>query len=145
MPVFSQRPIQVAVGKAREIPAEMMEEYKKHIGGLKKSNEGVMEFGEGEDIRLGRRALIEASLLLKKYVVVRKERGSDNKLVFRRISKKEFDEAQASIKARVAKLRGANRKVVKKAAVKVVEKAVVKKKPGRKPGAKKAAGRKAKK
>ncbi|MBI4596363.1 MAG: hypothetical protein HY730_08315 [Candidatus Tectomicrobia bacterium] len=146
MPVFSQRPIQVAVGKAREIPAEMMEEYKKHIEALEKSNEGVLEFGEGEDIRLGRRALVEASLALKQYIVVRKERGSDNKLIFRRISKKEFDEAQASIKARVAKMTGKKRRgrPKGKAAAKAAVKAVAKKKPGRKP-AKKAAGRKAKK
>lgn len=141
MPVFTQRPIQVAVGQAREIPAEMMEEYKKHIEGLEQSNEGVLEFGEGEDIRLGRRALVEASLALKQYVVVRKERGSDNKLVFRRISKKEFDEAQASIQARVAKLKGKRRGRPRK---KTAAKAVEKKKPGRKSAAKKGAGRKKK-
>ena len=136
MPVFSQRPIQVAIRKAREIPAEMIEESKKHIETLGKSNEGVLEFGKGEDIRLGRRALVEASLALKRYVVVRRERGSDNKLVFRRISKKEFDEAQARIKARVEKLKGKKRSRSKK----VVER----KKPGRKPAAKKGAGRKKK-
>lgn len=140
MPVFTQRPIQVAVGQAREIPAEMLEEYKKHIEGLEQSNEGVLEFGEGEDTKLGRRALIEASLALKQYVVVRKERGADNRLVFRRISKKEYDEAQASIQARVAKLKGKKRGRPKTAAKTAA------KKPGRKPGrpAAKKAGRKKK-
>lgn len=103
MPVFTQRPIQVAVGKKRGIPEEVLEVYRKHIVALEKGNEGVMEFGKGEDIRLGRRALVEASIVLKKYVVVRKIRGAENMLVFRRISKKEHDESQKGYQAMVDK------------------------------------------
>jgi hypothetical protein len=141
MPVLTKRPIQMAV--KQEIPAEMIEDYKKHIEAVDKNEEGALAFGEGEDIKLGRRALIEASLALKQYVAVRKERGSDNTLVFRKISKKEYDEAQAKIQARVAKMRGKKRRgrPRKSAAAKAVEK----KKPGRKPGRPaKRAGRKTK-
>jgi hypothetical protein len=143
MPVLTQRPIQVAVQK-QEISEEVLGEYKKHIEALEKDKEGVLAFGEGEDIKLGRRALVEASLALKQYVLVRKERGSDNTLVFRRISKKEFDEAQARIQARVAKLKGKKRRGRPRTAAKAAAK-VEKKKPGRKPGRPaKRAGRKGK-
>ncbi len=147
MPVLTKRSIQVAAQK-QEIPAEMIEDYKKHIEAVEKNEEGVLEFGEGEDVKLGRRALVEASLALKQYISVRKERGADNRLVFRRISKTEFDEAQARIQARVAKLKGKKRRGRPrgKTAAKAAEKAVAKKKPGRKPGRPaKRAGRKAKK
>lgn len=141
MPVFAQRPMRVAVQK-QGVPLEVVEEYKKHLETLEKDKEGTLTFIEGEDIKLGRRALAEASLALKQYVKVRKERGSDNVLVFHKISKKEYDEAQASIKARVAKLKGKKRGRPKK---NDAVKTVAKKKPGRKPAVKKANGRNAKK
>ena len=116
MPKFSQEPITKAV-KVSGIPQETVDGYKKFIEQLEKGNVGKLEFDKGEDIALGRRALQEASIQLKKYVKARKVRGSDNVLAFERISKREFDEARKQVEARVAKMRG------KKRAVKAVKKA----------------------
>lgn len=116
MPKFTQEPIQKAV-KAKGIPQDVIDGYKKFVEGLEKGNVGKLEFGEDEDIKLGRKALLEAGIQLKKYARVMKVRGSDNVLRFVRITKQEFDEARKRVEARAEKIRGKKRvvKAVKKA------------------------------
>ncbi len=108
MPKFAQEPLEKKV-KVKGVPPEAVEEYKKYIEGLEKGNAGLLEFGKDENMALGRRALQEAGIALKKYVRVQKVRGEDNKLRFYQITKKEYDEALAMAKARGEKLRGRRR------------------------------------
>ena len=110
MPVFSQQPIQKVVKKAKGIAAEVVEEYKKHIEGLKNGHEGLLHFDGGENIQLGKRALIEAGIALKKFVKVRKVRGEANALRFIKVTKKEFDQVRKKVKARIVKMTGKPRR-----------------------------------
>lgn len=109
MPKFTQEPVEKKAGKVTGVPQEVVDQYKGFIEKLEKDNVGRLEFDKGEDINLGRKALQEASIQLKKYVKARKVRGSGNVLMFERISKREFDEAKKRVEARVAKMRGKKR------------------------------------
>lgn len=108
MPKFSQAKIEVKKpGKPKGIPTEVIEEYMKYVEALEKGSEGKLEFEEGENISQARKALVEAGVHCKKYVKVRKPRGTDNILTFVQITKAEFQEAQAKAKARGEKVRAA--------------------------------------
>ena len=109
MPKFSQQTIEEKkqAGRKPAITNEMIEEYIEFVKALKKGNEGRLEFGEGENINKGRKALIEAGVHCRNYVKVRKSRGEDNVLTFVQITKQEFQEAQAKAKARGEKVRAA--------------------------------------
>ena len=108
MPKFSQEKIAVKKKAPKKaIPDEMIEEYMGYIGQLEKGNEGTLEFGEGENISKGRKALVEAGVNAKKYVKVTKPRGVDNVLKFQLITKAEFDEAAKKSKERGDKIRAA--------------------------------------
>ena len=102
------------------IPQEVIDEYKGFIEQTDKEDVGTLEFEEGEDIKLGRKALVEAGVQSRKYVKVRKPRGAENSLLFERITKKEFDEAKDKAEARAEKLRGKQR--AKKAKTKAKKK-----------------------
>jgi hypothetical protein len=105
MPKFSQSKIEEKKpGRKPAIPQELIDEYKPFIEQLEKGNQGRLEFSAKEDINKSRKALILAGVEIKKYVKARKERGSDNVLLFQVISKKEYDEAQAKAKARGEKV-----------------------------------------
>jgi hypothetical protein len=110
MPKFSQQAIEVKAVKQKGIPQDVVDEYKPYIEQLEKGNQGALEFGEGEDVKLGRKALVEAGVQLKQYVKVRKPRGQENVLNFVLITKKEYDEAKKKAEARGAKLRGKRKK-----------------------------------
>lgn len=113
MPKFSQQPIPVNSPRAKGLPQEVIDQYKPYVEELTKGNEGTLVFGKSENIALGRKALVEAGVQLKKYVAVRKPRGLDNTLNFRRITKKEFDASKSKAKARGAKLKSRPRKKTK--------------------------------
>ena len=106
MPVFSQQAIETKKPQKQAIPQELIDQYKAFIDQLEKGNEGTLEFTEGEDINKARKALVEAGVQAKKYVKVRKLRGQTNVLIFRQISKKEFDDAKKKAAERGKKLRG---------------------------------------
>jgi hypothetical protein len=110
MPKFTQRPIEIK-RQARKggVSQEVIDEYKQYIEQLDKKNEGILEFKKDENINLGRKALVEAGVQLKRYIKVRKLRDSDNTLTFKRITKKEFDETKAKAAARGAVLKGKSR------------------------------------
>jgi len=110
MPKFKQQKIEVKVAKPKGIPQETIDEYKAFIEQLEKGNEGLLEFGKKEKIAVGRKALVEAGIQLKKYVKVQKVRGVDNTLKFIQITKKEFDEAKKKNKARGDKIKKARKK-----------------------------------
>ena len=109
MPKFTQEPIQKAV-KVKGIPQEVVDGYKKFVDGLENGNVGKLEFDKDEAIALGRKALLEAAIQSKKYVKARKVRGADNVLMFERITRQEFVEAQKRVEARAEKMRGKTRK-----------------------------------
>ena len=110
MPAFKQQPIEVKKpGRPAGLPQEVVDEYKQYIEQLKKGNEGILEFEKDEDIGVARRALKQAGEELKRYVKVRKEKGSDNVLKFQQITRKEWAAAQEKAKARGAKLKGKTR------------------------------------
>ena len=105
MPKFSQAPIEKKKpGRKPAIPQELIDSFKPFIEQLEKGNQGRLEFSEKEDINKSRKALILAGVEIKKYIKARKERGTDNVLLFQIITKKEYDEAQAKAKARGAKV-----------------------------------------
>ena len=108
MPKFSQAKIEEKkAAKPKGIPIEVIEEYMKYVDALEKNSVGTLEFEEGENIAQARKALVEAGVHCKKYVKVKKPRGSDNVLTFVQITKGEFQEAQAKAKARGEKVKAA--------------------------------------
>ena len=64
-----------------------------------------MEFKKDENIALGRKALNQAGEESKKYVKVRRARGSANVLQVERITRKEWAKAKSKALARGAKLK----------------------------------------
>ena len=109
MPKFTQEPLAKAAVAPKTLPEEVIKEYREYIDQLEKGNAGILEFKEGENMNLARRALQQAGEESKKYVKVQKVRGEDNKLKFWKISKQEWDAARKSAAARGAKLRGKRR------------------------------------
>ena len=104
------------VGKMA-VPQELIEEYKSHIEELEKQEKGFVgkiEFEEGENIKIGKKALQEAASQLDKYIKVQKVRGSANLLRVKLISKEEHEEAKKIAQARAAKLKGKPRAKKKK-------------------------------
>jgi len=93
------------------VAQEVVDEYKSFIEDIDKAKDqdGILEFSKDENMALGRRALQEAGIQMKKYVKVQKVRKEDNKLKVTRITKKEYDEAREVAEARGAKLRGKRR------------------------------------
>jgi hypothetical protein len=111
MPVFKQEKIEVKKpgkrGRAKAvIPQEVIDEYKGYIGQLEKGSRGILEFKKDENINQARKALLQAGVALKRYVRIRKPRGTTNTLQFERISAKEWGAARKAAKARGSKLRG---------------------------------------
>lgn len=111
MPVFKQEKIEVKKpgrrGRAKAvIPKEVIDEYKSYINQLEKGSRGALEFKKGENVNQARKALLQAGVELKKYVKVRKPRGSANVLHFEKISAKEWGAAKKAAKARGEKLKG---------------------------------------
>jgi hypothetical protein len=109
-PVFTQKKIEKKQPKQKGISQEVIDSYKPYIDELQKEHEGLLEFRPEEKIAVGRKALIEAGVQLKKYVKVSKVRGVDNQLKFILISKKEYDEAVAKSAAKGEKIRKARQK-----------------------------------
>ena len=127
MPVFKQQSIEKKKpGRPAGIPQEVVDEYKQYIEQLEKGSEGILEFKKDENINQARKALQQAGEELKKYVKVRKQRGSDNALKFQQITRKEWVEAKQKAKARGAKLKGKPK--AKKATAKTKVKPKAKKK-----------------
>jgi hypothetical protein len=108
MPIFTQFPAKDA--SKRAVPQETIDEYKKFIEDLKEGNVGQLEFPEGEDTKLGKRALQEAGNQLGMHIKVSSARGQKNIVRFKRLSQEEFEEAQRKAKARGEKMRGKRRK-----------------------------------
>lgn len=111
MPVFKQEKIEVKKpgrrGRAKAvIPQEVIDEYKSYIGQLEKGSRGTLEFKKNENINQARKALLQAGVALKRYVRVRKPRGSNNVLQFERISAKQWGAARKTAKERGEKLKG---------------------------------------
>lgn len=107
MPVFKQAKIEVKKpGRPAGIPQEVVDEYKEYITKLEKGSRGILEFKKDENINQARKALRQAGVELKRYVRVRKPRGSNNVLQFERITGKEWTAAQKVVKDRGAKLKG---------------------------------------
>jgi hypothetical protein len=104
MPVFTQLSAKEAGKKA--IPQEMIEEHKKFIAELEEGKVGQLEFGEGEDVALSKKALQEAGTQLGIFLKVSKARGNDRILRFKKITEEEHKEAQKIAEARAAKMRG---------------------------------------
>ena len=139
MPKFTQAAIPKKVKAKKKkaakkgIAQDVVDSYKPFVEQLEKNSIGTLTFGAGENIALGRKALVEAGIQLKKYIKVRKPRGGANILQIERITAKEFNAAKAKAKARAAKLKDAPRKKAaapKKAAAK--KKAPAKKKAAKK-------------
>ena len=107
MPKFEQRVIEIKTPTAKALPQELVDEYVGYIEKLEKGNEGLLEFIEGENVAVGRKALLAAGVQSKKYVKVSKVRGVDNVLKFVQMSKKEWDEKQAQNMERGKKIRKA--------------------------------------
>lgn len=106
MPVFRQEAIEVKKpGRPAGIPQEIVDEYKGYIGQLEKGNRGTLEFKKDENINQARKALLQAGVEMKRYVRVRKPRGSANVLQFERISAKQWGAARKMAKARGEKLK----------------------------------------
>jgi hypothetical protein len=110
-PVFTQQKIEKKQPKQKGIPQEVVDSYKPYIEELQKEHEGVLKFGSDDvKIAVGRKALLEASVQLKKWIKISKVRGVDNQLKFVLITKKDYDEAQAKSAARGEKIRKARQK-----------------------------------
>ena len=110
MPIFKVQPKETKEKKVRKkagIPQEVIDEYKGYIEQLGKNTVGILEFKKGENITLGRKALQQAGEESKKYVKVRKPRGSTNTLQVERITRKEWADAKKMALARGAKLKKA--------------------------------------
>ena len=105
MPKFTKEKKPEKAGRTPAIPQEMIDEYKGFIEQTDKEEVGTLEFDEGEDIKLGRKALQQAGEESKKYVKVRKPRGKDNVLEFEQITRTEWAAARKAAKARGAKIR----------------------------------------
>lgn len=108
MPIFTQ--ISAKEASKRVVPQEMVDEHKKYIEQLEEGKIGQLEFGEGEDIALGKRALQEAGSQLGIFLRVSKARGNNSILRFKRLTKDEFEEAQKKAQERGAKMKGRARK-----------------------------------
>jgi hypothetical protein len=107
MPKFSQELNQTEAPKKKGLDQAVVDQFKPYIEKLEKNHTGRLEFGKTENIAVGRKALDQAGVELKKYIKVRKPRGSDNVLEFQRITRKEYVASKASAKARGAKLKSA--------------------------------------
>ena len=110
MPIFRVEPKEKKEKKERKkagIPQEVIDEYKGYIEQLDKNTVGILEFKKDENITLGRKALQQAGEESKKYVKVRKPRGSANTLQVERITRKEWADARSKALARGAKLKKA--------------------------------------
>ena len=108
MPIFKLQPKEKKEKKERKkagIPQEVIDQYKGFIEQLDNNTVGVVEFKKDEDINLGRKALNQAGEESKKYVKVRKPRGSTNTLQVERITRKEWADAKSKAKERGAKLK----------------------------------------
>ena len=108
MPIFKLQPKETKEKKERKkagIPQAVIDEYKGFIEQLNNNTVGVVEFKEGENITLGRKALQQAGEESKKYVKVRKPRGATNALQVERITRKEWADAKSKAQARGAKLK----------------------------------------
>ena len=95
MPKFTQKPIEVKKSgrKPAGIPQALVDEFKLFVDGLEKNNVGQLEFSKNENINLARKALLQAGEELKKYVKVRRQRGS-MVLQFEQIKRKEYLETK---------------------------------------------------
>jgi len=102
-------------GRAKAtIPQEVVDEYKQFINDLDRGNKDILEFKKNENITLGRKALQQTSEELKKYVKVRRQRGS-NALQFERITRQEWAAAKKSAAERGKKISKAKAKAKPKA------------------------------
>ena len=111
MPKFTQIP-EKSAGKAA--PQSTIDDYKKYIEELEEGNLGQLEFEEGEDVTLAKKALQAAGSQLNMYLKVSKARGQENILRFKRITEEEHKEAQKTAETRAAKMRGKPRAKKKK-------------------------------
>lgn len=82
-------------GRKSAISQELIDSYKPFIEKLGRKEVGILEFGKNEKISIGRKALLAAAEELKKFIKVRKPRGTGNVLQFERITA-----AQAKNKAK---------------------------------------------
>ena len=73
-------------GRKSAISQELIDSYKPYIEKLSRKEVGVLEFGKNEKINIGRKALLAAAEELKKFIKVRKPRGTGNVLQFERIT-----------------------------------------------------------
>ena len=113
MPILKAVPKGSSLGT--QIPKEMVEQYKAFIEGVDEgSQDGILEFQEGEDINLGKEAIKQAALELGKYIKITKPRKIDNQLRFRFQTKEEYEDAQEKAKARGEKIRGKRKAKAKK-------------------------------
>ena len=104
MPVLKKQPQGTSVGK--QLPQDVVDEYKKYIEEIKEGEEGILEFQEDEKISLGKEALKQAGSQLGKHLKINKVRGSENLLRFQIITKEEWEEAQRKAMERGEKLKG---------------------------------------
>ena len=104
MPKFTKQKKEVKPARG-VIPQEVIDEYKGFIEQTDKDDVGSLEFEEGENIKLGRKALQQAGEESKNYVKVRKPRGQDNVLEFEHITRTEWAAARKAAKERGAKIR----------------------------------------
>ena len=115
MPKFTQEAIPKKVKEKKKkaarkgIAQDVVDSYKSYVEALEKNSIGTLTFGANENLALGRKALIEAGIQLKKYIKVRKPRGGANVLQIQRITAKEFNAAKNKAKERAAKLKGVPR------------------------------------
>ncbi len=104
MPLFEKVPIEEGKATAKGVDPALVEQYTQYINQLGKTELGRLVFGEDEDIRLGRRALLEAAEQSRQYLTVRRKRG-ENVLEFHRITKQEFDDKKRKNKERGDKVK----------------------------------------
>lgn len=103
MPIFTQQKKESkkrGPKAAPKIPQELINQAKEYIGQLNRSSIGTLEFKKGENVNLGRKALLQAAVELKKYLRVKRARGSDI-LTFERITA-----AEAKKKGKQKKVEG---------------------------------------
>jgi hypothetical protein len=110
MPIFTKLPKVISKRKIQRISPEMIDAYKQYIEDLEENESATLKFEEGENIKLGRRALQQAALALEKPIKVMKVRGSQDTLRFERISQEEYEALQQSFKARAVKIRAGRKK-----------------------------------
>ncbi len=113
LPDFSMVPKKSTAQKALVIPDEVLNAHKQYIIDLdkeKNEKDGRLLYQDAASLKIGKKALALASESLKKFVSSRKERGSATfSLVFKRISKEEYEQAKATAEARGQKLKGRKR------------------------------------